>query len=371
LPIAVHHCEYPASGVSRKRIEKCRCIGHIDGVGEIYMNPKVKLAAYAVLLILAEWFGLAFRSYYAAVTSAAAAEGSDAAQSSPAAPQPTNSQAPAPPSTNGVTNLAALTTNASGDATNAPAAPTNATAAEPAPRAASANPPAAPAAADMSSARGAMIRYLAGFVVVVIGLGALVAVDVTQYFGGQAGDYLFFDVGDAMRDPLYERAEAEWANGTYLEAVQLLRDYLKKNPRELHASLRIAEIYEKDLKNYLASALEYEEVLKHKLPAERWGWAAIHLCNLYSKLNHQDKTRDLLHRIVNEYPQTAAARKARVRLGLAEAEEEPVTEETVETSQEPIAPQLQDIHDVQDEPEAPPPPEPPKPNLPPGFRPKK
>ncbi len=101
----------------------------------------------------------------------------------------------------------------------------------------------------------------------------------------------------------------------------MLRDYLKKNPRELHAALRIAEIYEKDLKNYLAAALEYEEVLKHKLPPERWGWAAIHLCNLYSKLNHQDKTLNLLHRIVNEYPKTAAAKKARTRLGLAEPEE--------------------------------------------------
>ena len=56
-----------------------------------------------------------------------------------------------------------------------------------------------------------------------------------------------------------------------------MREYLLKNPREQHVSLRIAEIYEKDLANPLAAALEYEEVLKQKLPAERWGWAAIHL----------------------------------------------------------------------------------------------
>ena len=60
-----------------------------------------------------------------------------------------------------------------------------------------------------------------------------------------------------------------------------MRDYYNKNPREVHVALRIAEIYEKDLNNHLAAALEYEEVLKKKLPAERWGWAAIHLVNLY------------------------------------------------------------------------------------------
>src|SRR6266540_2284702 len=93
-----------------------------------------------------------------------------------------------------------------------------------------------------------------------------------------------------------------WADGHHLEAIRLMREYLQKNPREQHVALRIAEIYEKDLQNYLAAALEYEEVLKHKLPPERWGWAAVHLCNLYtSKLNHSDKAIILLQRIVTEY----------------------------------------------------------------------
>jgi hypothetical protein len=94
----------------------------------------------------------------------------------------------------------------------------------------------------------------------------------------------------------------------------MMREYLKKHPREQHVALRIAEIYEKDLFNPLAAALEYEEVLQHKLPPERWGWAAIHLCNLYSKLNHHDKVIALLKRIDAEYGQTAAAEKARKRL---------------------------------------------------------
>jgi hypothetical protein len=55
--------------------------------------------------------------------------------------------------------------------------------------------------------------------------------------------------------------------------------------------------------------------LKKNLPAERWGWAAIHLSNLYSgPLNQPDKAVSLLHRIDSEYGQTSAANKARERL---------------------------------------------------------
>src|SRR6185369_5766560 len=120
-------------------------------------------------------------------------------------------------------------------------------------------------------------------------------------------------------DPEYDEAESAWAKGDYLDSIQLMRDYYKRNPREVHVALRIAEIYESNLGNYLAAALEYEEVLKKQLPAERWGWAAIHLANLYSgKLNRTEEAAALLRRIAEEYGQTAAAKKARERLGLPE-----------------------------------------------------
>jgi hypothetical protein len=56
-------------------------------------------------------------------------------------------------------------------------------------------------------------------------------------------------------DPDYEVAEQQWADGNFLEAIQLLRAF-EEESREVHAALRIAEIYEKDLKNHLAAALE-------------------------------------------------------------------------------------------------------------------
>ena len=131
-----------------------------------------------------------------------------------------------------------------------------------------------------------------------------------------------------------------------------MREYLKKHPREQFVALRIAEIYEKDLGNPLAAALEYEEILRKKLPPDRWGWAAVHLANLYSgKLDKIEQATALLHRIVDEYGQTPAAKKARERLGLPEL----IADE--------MAPQPAANH-AAEEPKSEPS------NLPPGFRPK-
>lgn len=185
-----------------------------------------------------------------------------------------------------------------------------------------------------------------------VGLSVLIGYDVSRYFADRFEELIFNDDLKGVRDPDYGEAEEAWKRGDHLDAIQLMRDFYKKHPREAHVALRIAEIYESDLGNYLAAALEYEEVLKKRLPPERWAWAAVHLVNLYSgKLNKTDAATKLLHRIVDEYGQTAAAKKARERLGIPEpvAPPEPAPEPettTPQSSQEP------------------------PPNLPPGFRPK-
>src|SRR5207247_2459621 len=189
----------------------------------------------------------------------------------------------------------------------------------------------------------------AGMVLSLVGLGLMVDHDISGLVGSRELKVIYNDEGEGMASPDYEKAEEEWANGNFLEAIQLMRDYLKQNPREQHVALRIAEIYEKDLQNFLAAALEYEEVLKQKLPPERWGWAAIHLCNLYtSKLNQSDKAIALLQRIVADYGATGAAEKARKRL--AQLEDEGVALPSAEPPPAPAAPAS---------------------NLPPGFAPKK
>jgi TolA-binding protein len=321
------------------------------------MNAKVKIGAYAVLVLLAIWFAWGFHANYSAVTTESA-------------PPPSTNETATAPTNNAVdTNSNAVaSTNAAGqtnaDASNAVAAPAPPSVPPPA--------PAAPAPGHRPN-QGAMIAYLAALIVAIIGLGLLIAHDATQIVGAMAVDTLLDDRGEGMRDPEYEKAEEVWANGKFLEAIQMMRDFLKTNPREQYAALRIAEIYEKDLKNVVAAALEYEEVLKQKLPAERWGWAAIHLCNLYTKLKKQDQAMALLRRVADEYPKTAAAKKARSRLGLPEPEPESAAGEKPEGRAGEGSAESATAVAEEEEPEAestPPKPEPPKSNLPPGFRPK-
>jgi hypothetical protein len=150
-----------------------------------------------------------------------------------------------------------------------------------------------------------------------------------------------------------------------------MRTYLNKHPREQYVALRIAEIYETNLQNYLAAALEYEEVLKKKLPAERWGWAAIHLANLYSgKLDKIPEATALLHRIIEEYSQTAAAKKARERLGIPDPvpQNSPAVEAQVAAVK--VTPKVEIKEPEPEEPEPTETEKPPSHNLPKGFRPK-
>jgi hypothetical protein len=202
-----------------------------------------------------------------------------------------------------------------------------------------------------------MGAYGAAFFVVVVVVGVMVGNDISKYFGARALRTLFNDEGEGIADPEYDKAEAEWANGNHLEAIRLMRDFLNKNPREQHVSLRIAEIYEKDLQNHLAAALEYEEVLKQRLSPERWGWAAIHLCNVYSsKLGQPDKGVALLRRIVDEYGETAAAEKARKRLLEVDGASSEVAQSSAAAAEEQQVPRLPASTGT---------------SLPPGFTPKK
>lgn len=208
-------------------------------------------------------------------------------------------------------------------------------------------------ARQKSSRLGRLTAYGVTMFFCVVGLGVMIGFDVSKYFANRVDDLIFNDDLKGVKDPAYEEAESVYNSGDHLEAVRLMRRYLNRHPREQYVALRIAEIYENDLKNYLAAALEYEEILKKKLPDERWGWAAIHLANLYSgKLNKSDDAALLLRRIVDNYGHTAAAKKARERLGLPETVEAP--------AKAPMRVEL---------PQAPKEEDPPS-NMPKGFRPK-
>jgi len=290
------------------------------------MNKSLKIVTYVVLTVGTLWLGVAFRANYARIMD-------------PVSEDPTAGRPPAAGDTNSI-----------------------------------------------HTQRVGRLMLIGGVLFgVVVGLGLLVAHDVAHVFAHEVEQFIFDDVGEVTKDPEYDRAEQVWADGKFLEAIQLMRDYLAEHPREQYVALRIAEIYEKDLGNYLAAALEYEEILNKKLSPERWGWAAIHLANLYSgRLDRVKDAEALLHRIVEEYGQTAAAKKARERLGIPE----PVVEVPPEPEPAPTAPpesieqQMAALHaelqqraqqqEAQADPPAAPPAEPEKSasKLPPGFRPK-
>jgi len=285
------------------------------------MKFVVRIAIYLVLLMLA---GITFSKFRAAYQSGPTRtfDVGDGDKAPPAAiTAETNAMTGA---TNAVlTNAVAVAeTNAVAEiTTNAPAAVTE-----------SAPPTPAPAKkADKSSA----MLYLGCFLVAVLGLGIMGAWDIGQMIGGRAGRSVMAEDYTEHKDPDYEAAEEEWSKGNHLDAVRMLREYLGRNPSEQHAAIRIAEIYEKDLGNYLAAALELEEVLQKKLPREKWGWTAIRLSNLYSgRLNQPAKALAVLDRIVKDYSDTSAAKKARERLGIPEPTPEAV-EEAAAPAEEP------------------------------------
>lgn len=298
------------------------------------MNRALKITLYAVFLGMAIGFGIAAKSSF---RNAAAKEQTRQIRLDEASSiESTNPLAEATNAVTEITNVLAETTNATDEVTNTVVVKN---------AAAPANPV---AVAGSSTSYGKMISYALLCLIGFAGFAVMLARDVSQFFANKAEQALFADDG-APVDPEYEQAEELWKDAKYLEALNAMREYLHKHPREQYVALRIAEIYEQNLNNPLAAALEYEEVLKKNLPAERWGWAAIHLANIYSgKLNQPDKAVALLHRIDSEYGQTTAANKARERLTQIDPSFVPAAAAEIAVAGNPAPPS----------------------HLPPGFRPK-
>ena len=164
-------------------------------------------------------------------------------------------------------------------------------------------------AAGASSAR--MMACFGGFLAALIALGLVCAYDVSHHFGWRFERWFLQGGRPVDSAPELEEAQRLRAKGQPLDAICLLREFLEKNPGEFHLMSRIAEIYKDDMENYLAAALEYEELLKRKIPDEEWGWAALHLAKLYGRLNRTEESVALLGRIEAEYGKTVAARRAR------------------------------------------------------------
>ncbi len=164
------------------------------------------------------------------------------------------------------------------------------------------------------ASRGRMMAWLGSFILAAIVLGVLVAYDVAHFFGRRA-ERVVLQGGPPLDTP-GELAQADRLRvaGQPLEGVRRLREFLQQHPKEYEVMARIAEIYSKDLNQPLSAALEYEELLKHRLPADQWAWGALHLAKLYGRLDQPEKSVEMLERIVNEHGRTVPATRARKAL---------------------------------------------------------
>ncbi len=289
------------------------------------MRTQVKLGLYVVTVLGTLLFGSLFlRTWRAAEAGPAASATAPRKPSSPTAKQaatnaPTLAGTNAQAATGTVTATNAVTGATPPATTNAPdtevAPPSEAGVREPTPEEEAV--PTRTTLGPKSRGLGRMVIWGLLAVVSVVALGCLVAYDVSQYAAHRATRVLFNDDPGELEESAYEVIEKVHTGGDFLEAVRLLRDFLKENPRAAHAQIRIAEIYEKDLNNPLAAALEYEEVLKLRLEPERRGWTCIHLVNLYNRMDKPERAVAMLQRIVVECPDTPAATKARERLATA------------------------------------------------------
>ena len=163
--------------------------------------------------------------------------------------------------------------------------------------------------------KGGMMTYFSGMLAALIVFALIVARDVSHLAGERVGGNYLTKSTKSRKAEMYEEAESIWADAAYVDAIDSFREYLKVFPGEYHVHKRIAEIYEKDLASFRAAAMEYEEMLGMDIPKTRWGWVAIHLCNLYSgKLDDPDRALALLQRVADECGDTPPALKARERL---------------------------------------------------------
>ena len=171
------------------------------------MNPKLRLILYVVLLGCMAAFGAGLYATY------------HAPKTSTSSPKATNTVAIALPAAS--TNLPT--------ATNA-AALTNKAAQAVAPSIASEDDDDAALRRRTSGNMGRMTAYAIAMFFTLIGLAVMIGHDVSRYLAHRVEDFIFNDSLEGVKDPEYEEAEQVWASGQHLEAIQLMRDYLKRHP---------------------------------------------------------------------------------------------------------------------------------------------
>lgn len=148
--------------------------------------------------------------------------------------------------------------------------------------------------------------------------GAVLAIfaawDAAHFFGDMAGRLFWSGGRIASLTPAWWRAERLCKERQPLDAIRVLRDYLNTHPRQWRISVRIAEIYQHEIEDALPAALEYEELLKQRLPDTARAEITLRLAACYLLLHRPDDSAAKLREVIETFPRTPAAEKAERRL---------------------------------------------------------
>jgi len=179
-------------------------------------------------------------------------------------------------------------------------------------------------AAEAASPADASRGYAIFAVYLVVGtiLGLVVAWDVSRLVGEFAGS-LFVGGGRLPSiTPALWKADRLRAQNKPLEAVNTLREYLNARPRQWYVAVRIAELYQDDLNDPLSAALEYEALLRRRLPRAARAELMLRLASCNLLLRKTDQSASLLRELIQRFPGSPAALAAQRRLARITPESE-------------------------------------------------
>lgn len=160
----------------------------------------------------------------------------------------------------------------------------------------------------------AIASFPSAFIVIV--LSKLIA----EFLIG-AKDFMGFSKRDPMEE-LEEQLEAFIVAGKFEDAIALLREKMKKNPKDHRYNSEIATISLMYLKDYKTALAEFQQVLKKTGSEEGVVFALYRMADIYLMyLDEKDKALACLQKIIKEYPNSEYARTAAIRVEFMEKEE--------------------------------------------------
>ena len=168
------------------------------------------------------------------------------------------------------------------------------------------------AASTAAASRG--YALFAIYLLVGAGVALLVAWDVSRALGTFAGS-LFVGGGRLPSiTPVLWKADRLCAKGQSLEAITILRDYLNGHPRQWYVGVRIAELYQQAQNDPLSAALEYQQLLGRRLPNPARAELMLRLAACELLLRKPEQSSATLQDLIEKFPKSPMAEKARRRL---------------------------------------------------------